>query len=224
MFITEKLINIIAPHTCLVCNSEGKILCNWCRPDFCSPLPSRCYSCHALTDNFAVCESCKKNSALRHVWVVTEYNANAKVLLEKLKFNRANSAALEIATFLDETLPFLDEKVVMSHLPTATSRRRQRGYDQSELIAGHLAAFRGLPHKTLLMRNGQSRQVGASRQKRIKQMDVAFTPVISKDLQKATILLIDDLTTTGSSLESAARVLKKAGVKKVYAATFAQKL
>lgn len=152
------------------------------------------------------------------------YEERPKQLLEKCKFERAKAAAAVMAECIGTTLPYLSQDVTVVHVPTATSRRRQRGYDQSEEIARHLAAARGLPHRRLLARQGQTRQVGATKQRRAEQMEAAFRAVRPEFVQGKTVLLVDDLTTTGATLESAAKALKQAGAKKLYAATFAQRV
>ena len=223
MIITERLIAIISPHNCLVCDREGAVLCEWCRPEALSPIPSRCYRCYKLTEDNAVCKGCRKNTSIRNLWAATLYEELPRKLLQKAKFERVRSACIEIAQFLEERLPYFDKDIIVVHVPTATSRRRQRGYDQSELIARSLAKSRGLTHKRLLARSGQARQVGATKQQRTSQMSEAFRVCNEEDVQKKTILLIDDLTTTGATLESAARTLRRAGAKRIMAATFAQK-
>lgn len=121
-----------------------------------------------------------------------------------------------------ENLPYLNRETVVTHIPTATSRVRRRGYDPAELIARALAKESGLKHKTMLLRVTQTRQVGAKRNKRIMQMEYAFKPALEVP-SSVPVLLVDDLTTTGATLESAAKCLKTAGAKTVNAAVFAQK-
>jgi predicted amidophosphoribosyltransferase len=77
---------------------------------------------------------------------------------------------------------------------------------------------------TLLARRGQSRQVGARRMQRTTQLVDAFHPIRPSLIQGAHILLVDDIVTTGASLEAAARVLKQAGAKRIDAVVFAQKI
>jgi ComF family protein len=111
---------------------------------------------------------------------------------------------------------------VVTHVPTATSRVRRRGYDQAELLARQLAQDLKLPYASLLIRDGQSRQVGATRQARLAQLTHAFR--IPKHFpQNVSILLVDDVVTTGATIETAARILRAAGAKSVSAAVFAQK-
>ena len=161
---------------------------------------------------------------LGYVWVATEYEGAAKDLVHKFKFERAKSAAKIIAQYLDERLPYIKPDVVVTHLPTATARARVRGYDQGELIAREFAALRGLLFLPLLARSGQSRQVGASRKQRLMQLEQSFMPVKVAFIKRAHILLIDDVLTTGATLETAAKVLKLAGAKSINAAVFAQSL
>jgi predicted amidophosphoribosyltransferase len=92
------------------------------------------------------------------------------------------------------------------------------------LIAKAVAAEqKKMRHASLLARYGQTRQVGATRQKRQQQVDNMFAVRKPELIKDAHILLIDDILTTGASLEAAAKILKAAGAKQVDAAVFAQK-
>lgn len=221
--IISPLIRFLAPHNCLSCGVEGKILCAWCQADGLPPLPSRCYRCHKQTPDFATCGTCRHHSRLRHVWIAAEYGGIGQGLVQKLKFERSPDPAAIIAGWLAEKIPFFTPDVIVAHVPTATSRRRQRGYDQSEIIAKSLAVQLNLPFETVLARTGQSRQVGANRQKRTEQLKYAFRPLGPHKIKGSSFLLVDDIVTTGATLESAARTLRLAGAKAVDAAVFAQK-
>jgi ComF family protein len=223
--IIEPIIALLAPHTCIGCATEGSLVCDWCREAAIQPLPSRCYRCHSLTQDSATCKKCRHKSDLAHVWVRTEYTGLAKLLVQKLKFERARAGAEVIARFMDEALPYSSANTIITFAPTATSRRRIRGYDQAELIARELARRRKLPFKTLLHRRGHSRQVGSDKLTRQTQLKDAFYPSFVGMLPKGcTVLIIDDIVTSGATLESAARFLKKQGAKIVCGAVFAQKI
>jgi ComF family protein len=113
-------------------------------------------------------------------------------------------------------------KGIVVPVPTASSRRRQRGYDQAELIARQLAKLCGLRYTKLLRRRGNSRQVGSSRQLRRLQLADAFYLTHPSMVRGQSVLLIDDVLTTGATLEAAGQVVKQAGSKRVMAAVFAQ--
>jgi ComF family protein len=119
-------------------------------------------------------------------------------------------------------LPYFEEDIVLTYVPTATSRRRERGYDQAEVITRRLARRNHLPYRRLLARLGQAHQVGSKRSDRIAHVRDAFRPVHEAKTKGAHIVLIDDVCTTGASLEAAARTLKRAGAKKVDAIVFSQ--
>jgi len=223
MLLVEKIISILAPHSCLVCEAEGSLLCAWCRPDAILPTPSKCYRCHTQTVDFEVCEKCRRHSRLSNVWVSTSYDGVAKNLVMLLKFERVRTAASLIAEHIAETLPHFADDVIITHVPTATSRRRARGYDQAELIAKLLARRLKKSHAALLLRSGQTRQVGAKRKERLTQLDGAFLGTKPYLLKNKHVLLVDDIVTTGATLEAATKILKESGAKRVYGAVFAQK-
>lgn len=221
--ILERLISIVAPHACLGCGAEGTLLCADCSRDIPS-LPERCYRCQGLSRDYRVCRGCRRASSLRSVWVRAQYGTLVKDLVYRFKFQRAQAGARPIAALMSEVLPYLPSNTVVAWIPTATTRQRQRGYDHAALLARCVATQNSLSYMPLLVRMGQSRQVGANRVQRQQQLTDAFRIVNSSRLQGAAVLLVDDIVTTGASLESAARTLKKAGAKSVDAVVFAQKL
>lgn len=223
MFVLERIIEVIAPHDCLGCGREGYLLCVGCFQSEFPPLPDRCYMCHALSRNAALCSGCRRKSPLGHVWVRSEYDGLAKPLVGALKFSRASAASGAIAKLMVETLPRVPKDAVIVPLPSATARVRQRGYDHTWLIARDLAAITGLRASRLLGRLGQSRQVGATRALRRQQLQGAFWVKDNTSVLDAHLILVDDVVTTGASLESAAITLKQAGAKRVDAIVFAQK-
>ena len=194
----EQLFNIIAPHECLGCHAEGALLCGVCRtrlPEVAAP--------HL--------------AGLERVWAVTTYDGVAKRLVYKLKFERAAAAANDLAAAMAAKLP--KEDWVITHLPTAPGRVRQRGYDQAQLIARKLALLTGAPYTALLVRQSGQRQLGQSRAVRQVQLHDAFRPL--RALAGQHVLLVDDVLTTGASCQAAAAVLRAAGAAQVSAAVFA---
>jgi ComF family protein len=220
----DLVISLIAPHRCIKCSALGSLLCDICAIDAFTALPVRCWRCKQLSRQSKTCQTCYRASNLRYVWAVSSYEGAAKELVELLKFKNARAAAKIIALQIAQKLPDLPPRTIVVPLPTATRRIRQRGYNQAALIAKELARNHSLRYYDVLLRSGQSRQVGANRSLRQKQLYGAF---MVKNNHKAVsnhpILLVDDVLTTGSSLIEATRVLRAAGHKEISAAVFCQK-
>ncbi len=223
MNIVEAIISLVAPYDCLGCGQQGLLVCSWCWPDLFLPVPTRCYKCLKSTASSKTCLKCRRKSPLTNVWVSADYEALPKRLVSLLKFGRNQTAADIMASYMAENLPVFAKQPMLVSVPTATSRVRQRGYDQAKLIAKNLAKTTGYDLVTTLGRLGQTRQVGAKRAQRAKQLAGAFYIKRPLLIKGANILLVDDVITTGATLEAAAKVLKTAGAKTVSAIVFAQR-
>lgn len=149
------------------------------------------------------------------------YEGVAKSLVWRLKFGSARAASGEMAKMIADKYN-LSASTLLVPVPTATSRKRLRGYDQAQLLAREIARIERVPYHNGLRRLGQHKQVGASRRQRLTQLDSAFRVSGKSLLKGAHIVLIDDVVTTGATLEAAAKTLKAAGAKRVEAIVFAQ--
>lgn len=212
---------LYAPLHCLGCGVErDKLLCDGCKEQL-AATPPRCYLCSAATRRYAVCNQCKHTTPLRAVGTCYVYEGLAKELLHTAKYERAEAGLYEIAVLMAPSLTIFDDIDALVPVPTASSRERERGYDHTWLIARQLSKMSKLRSSRLLTRLGQAHQVGSTRQGRIKQMKGAFRVVgVPNEVHGKHLVLIDDVCTTGATLEEAARVLKKAGAKQVDALLF----
>ncbi len=146
----------------------------------------------------------------------------ARELVKQLKFDRNQSSARVIAELMSEALPYLPESTILVHNPTSTKHVRERGYDQAKLLAAELASISKRRNLTLLSRINQVQQVGSKRRERLTQLQGAYRTLKPELIKGAYILLVDDVSTTGATIEQAALVLKQAGAKRVDAVVFAQ--
>lgn len=222
MNILESLVSVVAPHDCIGCGLQGTLLCDQCKPLLHSVAPERCGLCSRQSAKNKTCSICLRTSHCSRISIHGPYIGVAKELVKRLKYHNARAAAKVIATHMKLFPDQLLENTIIVPIPTATSRVRQRGYDQSVLIARHLGKRYGLQVSELLVRHGQSRQVGSKRDQRVVQLVEAYT--VRKPIQVvgSHIILVDDVMTTGATIEAAARALKKAGARTVDACVFAR--
>ncbi len=219
--LLEKLIALIAPHTCIVCSTEDNTVCAACAQDvFAEPL-SACVFCGAPTVDWRLCKKCHATNPLIAVWVVAEYEEVVVEIMKRFKFARAKAFYLPLAQALEARLPYLEPDTLVVPLPTATGRVRQRGYDQTLLLAQELARIRGLQLVRPLVRTHNARQVGAKREQRQEQAKTAYQLSDATHIKGRSVLLVDDICTTGASLVAAARLLRSAGAASVSGAVVA---
>ncbi len=222
MRLREAIFNVIAPYDCLLCSTEGTLVCSWCWPELFELMPQQCFSCLADSPGAAVCAKCRPGIPLDHVWVVCPYRGGARQLVRRMKIDCQRQACWLIARAMHETAPVLSPGAVVTSVPTAPARIRERGIDHGGLIARKFARLRGLPYQQLLIRQGRAKQAGASRAVRAQQIKGAYQPKPGINMGSTHILLIDDVTTTGATLTEVAKVLHQAGAQTVDALVFAQ--
>lgn len=221
MSFLDKLIGKIAPHNCLACGDEGHLLCAACT-DRLTMVTERCYRCRKVSPGGLTCSGCRSVSQLDRVQVATVYSGSAKALIWQLKLAGARAAARIMAKRMTLVLGQATEAAIIMPVPTATGRVRQRGYDQAGLLAHELARQTRLPRLDCLVRHGQSHQHGVPRHKRLTQLASAFHVRRPNSLRGTNVLLVDDVITTGATLQAAAAALKLAGAARVEAVVFAR--
>lgn len=153
-------------------------------------------------------------------WSSAPHEGTARDLVTALKFRRL----LPVADLIADRIQWLAPATLLSGavvpVPTAPLRSALRGFDPAAEVAAALAEKTDLPVVQCLVRSGTGRQVGRRRSQRI-----GHPPLIRARREvPRSVLLIDDVLTTGATLSSCARTLRAAGAIRIVAITFTRRL
>ncbi len=149
---------------------------------------------------------------LSGLWAAFSYEGAGRELLAQLKYRNQRSCVRWVVSAMAQALPAGAAVDAVTWAPTSPHRRRHRGFDQAELLARRLAREIGLPLVPLLRRMDAAGQTGRSRSQRYGSPN--FDP---RRRPPGTILVVDDVITTGATLQAAARALIGAGAQQVFA-------
>jgi len=203
--------------------------------------PPLCFGCgEKETENALICPECLKalyryplpvhgrtKDVIAHVRSLGLYAPPFLSLIHELKYrNRTKLAPMlgDALTSLLMTDPLLKHADLVASIPLHPARMRERGYNQSELLARRVSQLSGIPVTDVLRRvkNTKSQARIVDPGKRRDNLKGAFAVSSDTTLQDKQVLLIDDVTTTGATLDAAARAVLDAGARCVYALVVAQ--
>ena len=159
------------------------------------------------------------------------YDGELRALIHLLKYEQVEPAANALGGMLAEAIGKLNIQtpVMMVPVPLHSSKRRQRRFNQAELIARVALKRASMPGAelttNLLVRTRATvSQIGLTRPQRAENIRGAFRVARPARVKGRSILLVDDVLTTGTTASECARVLRKAGAEKVWVATVARTL
>lgn len=233
MRLIDYLLSLVAPNSCFVCKKEGLVCCEKCLDSTLLPKLNRaCYFCSKQLKlrKANICDSCfNKQSLSSAQWATDFEDPLSSYLIKSLKFNNLYESAKPIGKALSHTFSKTiklnqtkSERIIVTAIPTANRRVRQRGWDQAKLIAKAFAKDQNLIYKSLLVRSSSFDQIGATKNQRREASKKFFKPTRLSLIKGSTIILVDDVLTTGSTLNAAAKILKAAGAKEVHGLAFAR--
>lgn len=189
-----------------------------------------CSVCNAETESGVFCPACRRSELLIEAMpgllnidgavMGYKYCGALKEMLHKLKFEGESKflqPLAEEAAFLAQAYGECGFDMVVS-VPTDAARRKQRGFDIPEAVFKNALAQHGVWQPDVLARiKATTPQYGLTPGERRSNVRGCFKA--KGDAQGKSILLVDDILTTGATLDEAAKTLKQAGAKSVYALT-----
>jgi ComF family protein len=218
MSLLRYVSRLIAPPICVGCGREGEVLCQQCVLALALPRAEVCFWCGRVSADSRTCSSCRQFTALAGIKAAASYEGSVRELIRRLKYHHQRDAATVLAATIAPLFPKRSFDMVTS-VPIATTRLRRRGYNQSELIAREVARSLALPYHPLLRRLRNTQQVGKTRAQRLSQVDGVF---VARRPQSGRILVVDDVLTTGATLNACAIALQVAGAAEVWGAAAAR--
>ena len=207
----EKLLNLIYIQPCYFCKSskEDKLLCSKCH-DKIRFLPAGVVR---------IIQNCD-------IYAATIYDGIIKTLIKDLKYYKKKKLAVVQAQIMYEYWQQLDikEEFIILPVPIHKHRLKERKYNHMDLVAEEFAKLTNFEvNKNLLLRiKDTQKQFKLNKRERIQNIKNAFD--INKKIEiskEANILIIDDITSTGITLEEIIKVLKNNGCKNIQALALA---
>ncbi len=219
-------IDLLLPPRCGGCGQIGSRWCPKCSAAVVLPQTPICQVCGRPIEGpgqlCAACEHSRPHFSALRAWSV--YADPTRAALLKLKYRGDMGLAESLIPQLAAFAAGLAWQVnLIVPVPLGRDRQRQRGYNQAGLISWPLSLaldVRHAPHALMRTRETPS-QVGLSRQERRENMRAAFA-ASGRLVHARSILLVDDVATTGATLSSCAEALLAAGARDVFALTVAR--
>jgi len=246
----EGLFSVLFPADCRICglpllNISRLPACPDCLAEIhpiqgkvCSICGERVLSTYAEFDDDGLrrCPACRRvERPFERAVAYGSYEGGLRELVHMLKFTGVRPAASALGRMLAEAFhslvpSFTQDRVLVIPVPLYKGKRRQRGFNQSELIAGvavRECAFSKrleLAPDLLLRTRDTHSQIGLTSHQRRENLRGAFAVTRAHEVTGREVILVDDVYTTGTTASECAKVLRRAGAKRVWVATVVRTL
>jgi competence protein ComFC len=223
------VLDTLFPISCLGCGAEGEFICGNCKMQVSKLEHQRCIVCQKPTPFGFTHDKCLAPHGADGLISFYNYEDEkvSQILISgKYKFipEIYNTLGTMIANRIKaDHEHLLSTPYALTPIPLHISRKRWRGFNQAELLCEAMAKELGLEVADVLQRTKLTKtQKDLKRPDRLKNVADAFTLKAGADVHGKSILLVDDVTTTGATLQEAAKVLKRNGAAKVVCLTVAR--
>lgn len=222
--VANRWLNLLWPSECLVCGREGAWLCDPCQSKITLIKQPTCPFCDRLSPLGKSCTRCQTTHKLSGCRSWGYYTGALQTVVKQYKFGGITAATDVLAdhlTSLVAQLPLTGNWVVTS-VPMTPRKRGQRGFNQAELLARAVASRAERPYEPLLRRTQEGKQQSTlARAARFSNASGLFA-LAPRAIVTRQVLIVDDVLTTGATLEACARALKQAGTRSVWGLTVAR--
>jgi len=221
--IWSDLLTLIFPERCTGCNQLGSLFCDECQRKVQFVLPPLCPLCGYPSSENLVCPQCQRSPlAIDGIRSVAFFEGSLRQAVHAFKYQGLRTLAVPLARMVSacwQREPLPADAIVP--VPLHRHRLRERGYNQAGLLAQVLGRESNLPvyEGWLVRAKATSPQVELDAWARKENVAGAFQCRQPEAVEGRRVLLIDDVCTTGSTLESCSLALRQAGARSVWAFT-----
>lgn len=223
MRIIESLLDLCFPKFCSGCGRFGTYLCLECAKTIHFYRLPLCPGCMGSINELGVHPRCKKDTRLDGLIVVSKFDGVLKQMVTEVKyqgyFDMLHTLSLLFRT--KSNLLSVTPRVIIP-VPLHPQKLDERGFNQAWILAQDLSKQLSVPATDKLLRKIKPTrsQAGLKREDRLKNVSESFS--CTRKLKKTdTVLLVDDVVTTGATFSACSDALKKTGAGKVYGITLA---
>ncbi|MFC2062143.1 ComF family protein [Elusimicrobiota bacterium] len=218
--------NMLFPVSCSVCNGDIRYnnrfgVCKGCLESLEIVNSYACRYCGRPVDNMReFCRFCfDKRTLIKSIYTACYYKGNAKKLIKDFKYSNKRYLGKLLSKLLVKLYKtsFKEKASLVVPIPLHKHKKRDRGYNQAEVLGKYFSAEAKLKfNNKLLVRKKQTNpQYDLTRSERFKNVENAFES--SGEIKNKNIILIDDVATTGATLQNAAGALNDAGAGSIFA-------
>lgn len=221
---TRIAADLLFPAQCALCGQMGETLCAACADGLPRAVHPRCHRCWLPLRYAKLCRHCGEHppafSELRAAFVMDD---GARRLAHELKYEGMTALAEPMARRMLDEITVNDAGMIVP-VPLHRSRERARGYNQAAMLAREIAKLAGIDADERAVRRVRDTAPLVKtmhRDERLAIMRGAFEAVPER-VDGRRVLLVDDVATTGATLDSCARALRESGARDVRALTWAR--
>jgi len=219
-------------HSCICCYKEildetKFMLCDKCAKDIEILTGDLCTKCgDRLKDNGACINNCSKfNYTFSSNKSLFYYTNSAARIIKNLKYGKKKYLANYVADIIVDSGEIFENVDYIAYVPASKSRIKERGFNQSEVVAKIIGEKLNIKVLDLIVKTKDTiHQAGGTQKERMKNLENSFAinENISENIRGKTLLIFDDVFTTGSTLNECAKIVKKLKPKEIRTLTFAK--
>lgn len=232
-YVSKWLLDIVFPIRCIGCgifppSQKKTYLCQGCIRQIPINNSGECIGCKQKSLLGKTCRICKKSNWLDQLLIASDYKNDLVVkAIKTFKYRFIQEMAEPLSIILkkyitrlnkDNKFSILSDSPIIIPIPLHSLRLNWRGFNQADLIAKLFAqSIQTNTHTDIITRIKKSKPQADIKQKddRLKNLKYKFRVTGSSKIKNKTVILIDDICTTGATLNECARILKEAGAQKV---------